>query len=87
MLANYDVANQMINVVQIPRDTYINAGYNFHKINSVYAAGFNHADYGSTQTERRVAGMNELCEFIETNMTVKIDFYVLVDLSAFGVVY
>ncbi len=83
MLAQYDVANQKANIVQIPRDTYINASYNFHKINSIYAVGYNYADSGLSQEGRRTEGMNELCEFIETNMAVKIDFYVLVDLDAF----
>lgn len=91
MLAQYDVGNQAINVVQIPRDTYINGTYNFHKINSVFAAGYNSASAGSTVEERRVVGIagdkenniEGLCGFIESNMAVKIDFYVLVDLDAF----
>ena len=83
MIVHFDVENMGVNVVQIPRDTYINAGYNFHKINSVFAAGYNRAELGTEKGQRRQAGMNELCEFIETNMAVKIDFSVLVDLSAF----
>lgn len=83
MVVHFDVDNKNINVVQIPRDTYINAGYNFHKINSVFAAGFNRAEYGTEKEQRRKAGMDELCEFIETNMAIKIDYTVLVDLSAF----
>ncbi|MCI8331274.1 MAG: LCP family protein [Clostridiales bacterium] len=83
MLVHFDVENMGANIVQIPRDTYINAGYNFHKINSVFAAGYNRAELGTEKGQRRKAGMNELCEFIETNMAVKIDFTVIVDLSAF----
>ena len=33
MLVQYDVGAEAVNVVQIPRDTYIDAGYNFNKIN------------------------------------------------------
>ena len=82
MLINYDVANGNINVVQIPRDTYIDWTYSFSKINSVFAAGYNYSDK-SDKTGRRSDGMDELCGFIESNMCVKIDFYVLVDLEAF----
>lgn len=82
MLVNYDVAAGNINVVQIPRDTYIDWTYNFRKINSVFAAGFNTSN-AADKTGRRVDGIEELCGFIESNMCVKIDFYVLVDLTAF----
>lgn len=82
MLINYDVANGNINVVQIPRDTYIDWTYNFSKINSIFAAGFNYSD-ATDKTGRRNDGINELCGFIESNMSVKIDFYILVDLQAF----
>ncbi len=81
MLAQYDTGNQYANVVQIPRDTYINASYNFHKINSIFAAGYNVTS--GAKAERREAGMARLCEFFESNFAVKIDFSVLVDLSAF----
>lgn len=89
MLVQYDVGEEQINVVQIPRDTYIDAGYNFHKINSVFAAAYNAGSGGVT--ERRVTGMEGdgeggimgLCEFVENCYAVKIDYYALIDLDAF----
>ncbi len=89
MLTQYDAGEGAINVVQIPRDTYIDAGYNFHKINSVFAAAYN-AGSGKS-AERRVTGMEGdpdagimgLCEFVEKSYAVKIDYYVLIDLDAF----
>lgn len=82
MLINYDVAAGNINVVQIPRDTYIDWTYNFRKINSIFAAGYNTSS-AADKAGRRTDGIEELCGFIESNMCVKIDFYVLVDLVAF----
>ena len=87
MLVQYRVGDGQINVVQIPRDTYIDVGYNFNKINSVYSAAYNGAQGGAD--ERRVAGMEGagdrmgLCEFIEQSYAVKIDYYVLIDLEGF----
>jgi LCP family protein required for cell wall assembly len=89
MLVQYNVKAEEINVVQVPRDTYIDAGYNFHKINSVFAAAYN-AGSGK-KAERRVTGMEGdpdkdivgLCEFMEKAYSVKIDYYTLIDLDAF----
>ena len=89
MLVQYNVGSEQINVVQIPRDTYIDAGYNFRKINSVFAAAYN-AGSGKV-AERRVTGMEGdsdsgivgLCEFVEKCYAVKIDYYALIDLDAF----
>lgn len=89
MLVQYKVGEGTVNVVQIPRDTYIDAGYNFHKINSVFAAAYNSGS--GKAAERRVTGMEGdadsgimgLCEFVEVSYAVKIDYYVLIDLDAF----
>ncbi|MBQ8697178.1 MAG: LCP family protein [Clostridia bacterium] len=89
MLVQYNVSDGRINVVQVPRDTYIDAGYNFHKINSVFSAAYNSGS--GKAAERRVTGMEGdkdkgitgLCEFVENCYAVKIDYYALIDLDAF----
>ncbi len=87
MLVQYRVGDGQINVVQIPRDTYIDVGYNFNKINSIYSAAYNGGS--GSASERRVDGMEGtderigLCEFIEKSYAVKIDYYVLIDLAGF----
>lgn len=87
MLVQYRVGDGQINVVQIPRDTYIDVGYNFKKINSIYSAAYNGGSGGAA--ERRVDGMEGtderigLCEFVEKSYAVKIDYYVLIDLAGF----
>ena len=83
MLAQFNVGARAVNIVQIPRDTYIHADYNFSKINSVFAANYNRADYGTSKEDRRKKGITAFTEFVETAYACKIDYYVLVDLNAF----
>lgn len=70
MVASYDVPNQKVALVSIPRDTLVNGKYGSHryyKINSAYSYG----------------GIEELRNVVADMLGIPIDFYVTVDLNAF----
>ncbi len=85
MVLSFDTANNKIAILQIPRDTYVNVPYNFKKINSVYAAGYNKAarDGGGSVAQYKAAGVEALEDAILTNFGIVIDRYVTVDITAF----
>lgn len=84
MLISYDVNDGSIAVMSIPRDTYINVGRNFNKLNSFYTGEYNRL-YGecSGEDERIKQGMENLCDLIEVGLAVKIDYWAQMDLSGF----
>lgn len=67
MVASYDVANQKLNLMSIPRDTMVNVSWDIKKINSVY---------GRT-------GLNGLKKHIGKLIGFVPDYYVKIDLNAF----
>lgn len=70
MIASYDVPNQKVGLVSIPRDTLVDrtyGRYSYHKINGAYAYG----------------GIDELKDAVGEMLGIPIDFYVTVDLKAF----
>lgn len=68
MLVNYDIENEKINIVQIPRDTYIGDDYPTGKINAIYGA----------KTDGGVTG---LANKINQMLKMPIDYYVTLDLD------
>jgi len=68
MLVNYDIENEKINIVQIPRDTYIGDDYPTGKINAIYGA----------KTDGGVTG---LANKINQMLKIPIDYYVTLDLD------
>ena len=67
MAMHYDPASSRINILSIPRDTYITLkGHKFHKINSVYAVK---------------NGVEHLKTLLEEMLGQKIDYYVHLDLK------
>lgn len=67
MVVSYDVANQKLNLMSIPRDTMVNVSWDLKKINSVYAMG------GEKLLQKHIG---KLIGFIP-------DYYVKIDLQAF----
>jgi hypothetical protein len=70
MIASYDVPNQKVSLVSIPRDTLVDRTHgknHYYKINGAYAFG----------------GIDELKEAVTEMLGIPIDFYVTVDLKAF----
>ena len=67
MVVSYDVANQRLSLMSIPRDTMVNAKWDIKKINSVYS----------------VLGMDGLKAHIKNLIGFAPDYYVKIDLEAF----
>lgn len=81
MLASYDLSNQKLSVMSIPRDTMVNArhpGKN-RKINGVWNLGLYYAEKGSEKK-----GIDYLREAVGDLTGIVPDFYVIVNWSAFG---
>lgn len=72
IVASFDVKNSTINVLQIPRDTYIGDDYRTGKINQVY--------FAHRQEDEPVRG---LINVIGEKMSLPIDHYVLITLQGF----
>jgi len=76
MFASYDPEKQMVDVISIPRDTYINVTtfldqVQYHKINSVYG-----------QKESKGGGIRGLMQQVANILQVPIDYYVQLDYQA-----
>lgn len=81
MLAAYDIPNQKLSVMSIPRDTMVNArhpGKN-KKINGVWNLGLHYAEKGSEKK-----GIDYLREAVGDLTGIVPDFYVIVNWNAFG---
>ncbi len=81
MIVSYDVKQQTIHVLQLPRDTYINVGSNYNKINSYFAASYNHS--AKRGEDRYTDAIESMAQFIETGLCIKIDRYVCMDTAGF----
>lgn len=67
MVVSYDVKNQKLNLMSIPRDTMVNVSWDIKKINSVYSMG----------------GIKALQKHISKLIGFTPDYYVKIDLQAF----
>ena len=67
MVVSYDVPNQDLSIMSIPRDTMVNVRWDIKKINSVYS----------------VYGVDGLMEHVEKLLGFAPDFYVKIDVHAF----
>lgn len=81
MLATYDIPNQKLSVLSIPRDTMVNARHkgSNRKINGVWNLGLYYAEKGSTKK-----GIDYLKEAVGDLFGFTPDFYVIVNWEAFG---
>lgn len=79
MLINFDTKKGTVNIMQIPRDTYVDYdGYWYHKANGVYSY---YIDNESENPE--LEGIKGYAEFLEKNLCVEIDYYAIMDLDQF----
>ncbi len=81
MVVSYDVKNKDINVLALPRDTYINVGANYNKLNSYFAAQYNNSR--KTGEERYIDAIKGMMTFIENGLCIKLDRYICMDLAGF----
>jgi len=84
LVVSYDTANGSAAVLSIPRDTYINVGRNFSKLNSFYTGEYNVAiKKGLRGSEARSAAMEGLCGLLEENLNIKLDYWAMMNLEGF----
>lgn len=88
MLVSLDSENGKINVVQIPRDTFVNktvGGYtSVTRVNAIYAAAYNkNVNNGARAQSARHISMKDLKLRLEESLGVTIDHYILVNTKAF----
>lgn len=73
ILVSYDVPNQQVNMMSIPRDTVVNVSWSVKKINSVYSA-----------KESSGGGLDNLKKQVGCLTGVTPDFYVMIEWEAVG---
>ena len=73
ILVSYDVPNQQVNMMSIPRDTAVNVPWSVKKVNSVYSA-----------KESSGGGLENLKQQVAYLTGVMPDFYVIVQWEAVG---
>ncbi|MEA4831662.1 MAG: LCP family protein [Oscillospiraceae bacterium] len=88
MVISYNVPDQEVNILQIPRDTYIidtSATSKGRRINEVFAAAYNNLCNSGEHDEVKLVqkGMSSLETVVEDTFGIRIDRYVYVDLSGF----
>lgn len=72
LLINYDRIDKEINILQIPRDTYIGDNYATSKINAVYGSKRKSSD-----------GINELISVVQNTFAIYIDHYLTLNMDEF----
>lgn len=81
MVVSYDVAEQNLHVLSLPRDTYINVGSSYHKLNAYFAASYNRS--ASRGAERYRDAIEAMASFIENGLCIRLDRYVCMDTAGF----
>lgn len=81
MVVSYDVAEQNLHVLSLPRDTYINVGSSYHKLNAYFSASYNRS--ASRGTERYRDAIEATASFIENGLCIRLDRYICMDTAGF----
>ncbi|MCL2815227.1 MAG: LCP family protein [Oscillospiraceae bacterium] len=87
MLAMFNVKENTISVLNVPRDTYVSTKNFSGRINAVYATGYNRAVRDGTPRgeEASKAGIRYLNAMIKYTFGLEVQKYVLLDLAGFKV--
>lgn len=88
MLASLDTQSGKINIVQIPRDTFINkevGGYSsVTRVNAVFTAEYNRQrNGGATEAKAKHLAMQDLQARLSAALCVNIDEYILINTTGF----
>ncbi len=81
MVVSYDIAEQDIHVLSLPRDTYINVGSSYHKLNAYFSASYNRS--ASRGAERYRDAIEAMASFIENGLCIRLDRYICMDTAGF----
>ncbi len=84
MLCNYDTTSGSVNIMQIPRDTYVvdelcPAGGKINNIYNLAARSIAEENPNLSQTELETKAMKRLCAKISALFCVPVDFYIAFD--------
>ena len=74
MVVSVNIEDQKVNILQIPRDTYVGNETSTHKINAIYSQNPDNWDY---------AGLDGLSRMIYDQFQVTIDHYVTIQMDGF----
>ncbi|MBE6665450.1 MAG: LytR family transcriptional regulator [Ruminococcaceae bacterium] len=88
MLASLDTENGKIEIVQIPRDTYVNktvGGYaSLTRVNAIFSAEYNsQTSKGISAKTAKTLAMQDLQKRLSEALCINIDEYVLIDTKGF----
>ena len=85
MVANLDTATGSLNIMQIPRDTYVSGDYFTNKLNAVYSTLYHNQlmSNGNNESDAADFARAEFTKLIENGLSVKIDYTVVMNLSGF----
>lgn len=75
MVVNYDISAKKVNILQIPRDTYIDDKYPTGKTNKINAV--------TNQSEKKGGGIEGLATVINETFDIPIDYYVTITMDSF----
>ncbi|MBE6658452.1 MAG: LytR family transcriptional regulator [Ruminococcaceae bacterium] len=81
MVVSYDIKKQTVHVLSLPRDTYINVGSSYHKLNAYFSASYNRS--ASRGAERYRDAIESMTAFIENGLCIRLDRYVCMDTAGF----
>lgn len=81
MVVSYDITEQNLHVLSLPRDTYINVGSSYHKLNAYFSASYNRS--ASRGAERYRDAIEAMASFIENGLCIRLDRYICMDTAGF----
>ena len=82
MVISFNITNDEIAIMQIPRDTYMELNGTPHKINSVYAALYSAARRNGDD-DPVMSGLDAFADLLQKNLNVKIDYRAFMYLDGF----
>ena len=84
MVVSYDTVNNKVSIMQFPRDTYCEIEGGRYKFNAIYAKFYNDAlNMGYSEDDSKVYGVEHLRDTMQNNLSIKIDYYFLINLEGF----
>lgn len=85
MVANLDTSTGSLNVMQIPRDTFVSGDYPTGKLNAVYSTLYHNQlmSNGNNESDAAKVAREGFTSLIENGLSVKIDYTIVMNLSGF----
>ncbi len=82
MIINYNITDQSLSVMQVPRDTYVEIDdYYYHKINGAYSY-YQSGRRGEEDAHR--TALRDVADFLEQNLCIKIHYTAYMNIDGFS---